>query len=160
MKYDLKVFNMNDLVRSVIEELKQNTEKKGLKLGFEYDNTKIYSVKADREKIKQDLMNIVDNSAKYTPKGEVSVSLTKTVPGKILFAVKDTGIGISKDTIPKLFAKFIRAKNANETNIRGTGLGLFIAKEIVTAHGGRIWVESEGEGKGSQFYVELPEVNS
>lgn len=160
MKYDFQVFNLMDLAKSVIEELKQNVEKKGLKLEFECDASKTYFVKADREKIKQVFMNIIDNSAKYTPKGGVKVSLAKNSFGKILFAVKDTGIGISKNTIPKLFAKFIRAKNANETNIRGTGLGLFIAKEIITAHEGRIWVESEGEGKGSQFYVELNEKKS
>jgi signal transduction histidine kinase len=160
MKYDFKAMDLNDLVKSVIEELKQNVEKKGLKLTYECDTTKTYLVNVDSEKIKQVLMNIIDNSAKYTPKGEVKVSLTKNSSGKTLFAVKDTGIGISKDTIPKLFAKFIRAKNANETNIRGTGLGLFIAKEIITAHEGKIWVESEGEGKGSQFYVELAEKKS
>ena len=61
-----------------------------------------------------------------------------------------------KEVIPKLFSKFSRATNANKTNIRGTGLGLFIAKEVVVAHKGKIWVESEGDGKGSQFIVELP----
>jgi len=159
MKYDFTVFDLKDLVKSVIEELKQNIEKIGLELKFECDVTKSYSVKADLDKLKQVLVNIIDNSAKYTPKGGITVSLTKNSQAKVLFAVKDTGIGISKETIPKLFAKFIRAKNANETNMRGTGLGLFIAKEIINAHSGRIWVESEGEGEGSQFYVELNETN-
>ena len=58
--------------------------------------------------------------------------------------------------MPKLFSKFSRATTANKTNMRGTGLGLFIAKEIVTAHNGQIWVESEGDGKGSVFVVEIP----
>jgi signal transduction histidine kinase len=57
--------------------------------------------------------------------------------------------------VPKLFAKFVRATNANKQNIYGTGLGLYIAKEIVNAHNGRIWAESDGEGKGSTFFIEL-----
>ncbi len=160
MRYDFTNFDLKDLVRSVMDELKQNAEKATLKLSFECDTTKSYPIKADREKLKQVLVNIIDNSIKYTPKGEVKVSLSKDSSGKILFAVKDTGIGISKETISKLFSKFTRAKNANETNIRGTGLGLFIAKEIINAHSGKIWVESGGEGSGSQFYVELTEIRS
>jgi signal transduction histidine kinase len=70
--------------------------------------------------------------------------------------VKDTGIGISKEDIPKLFAKFVRAKDANKTNVIGTGLGLYIAKQMVEAQGGKVWVESEGLGKGSTFFIKLP----
>ena len=68
--------------------------------------------------------------------------------------VKDQGIGIDPAVLPKLFAKFSRAENGNRQNIHGTGLGLYVAKEIVTAHKGKIWAESAGEGKGSTFYVE------
>lgn len=159
MKYDMKNIDLKDLVASAVEELKKNAESKQIKLSFNCDKAKFYPVKADKEKLKQVLMNIIDNSIKYTPKGEVRVSLTEN-NDKVLFSVVDTGIGISKEVIPKLFSKFTRAKNANEANIRGTGLGLFIAKEIITAHHGRIWVESGGEGMGSQFYVELSEASS
>lgn len=159
MKYDMKNIDLKDLAASAVEELKKNAESKQISLSFSCDKAKFYPVKADKEKLKQVLMNIIDNSIKYTPKGEVRVSLAEN-NDKILFSVVDTGIGISKEVIPKLFSKFTRAKNANEANIRGTGLGLFIAKEIITAHHGRIWVESEGEGKGSQFYVELSEAAS
>jgi len=64
---------------------------------------------------------------------------------------------MAPEVLPKLFQKFSRAGNANEANIHGTGLGLYIAKQIVIAHGGRIWAESAGEGQGSQLYVEVPE---
>jgi signal transduction histidine kinase len=111
-------------------------------------------------------MNTVDNSIKYTPEGSIALSLEKMVAkdgpnaGKsvVRFKVADTGVGIRADVIPKLFQKFSRAPKASEANIHGTGLGLFIAKEIMIAHGGRVWAESAGEGKGSQFYVEVPEV--
>lgn len=156
MKYDLKIFDLKGLVQEVINELKPNLDRNKLDLSVTIDQNTEFLVDADRVKIKQVIANIFDNSIKYTPKGSIAISLTKTA-GKILFAIKDTGIGIHKDTIPKLFAKFSRAKDANETNIIGTGLGLYLAKELIKGHNGRIWAESEGQGKGSQFYIELNE---
>ncbi len=69
--------------------------------------------------------------------------------------LKDTGIGIDPEVLPHLFQKWSRASNANKTNIKGTGLGLYVAKEMIEAHHGTIRAESEGEGKGSSFIVEL-----
>lgn len=157
MRYDMKVMDFKELVAEVMNEQKTNIEAKGLKHSVSIDESQTYRIKADPDKFKQVLMNTVDNSTKYTKEGSIEVSLEKTARGTIRFAVKDTGVGIDPAVMPKLFQKFSRAKNANEANIHGTGLGLFIAKEIVAAHGGRMWAESEGEGKGSQFYVEVPE---
>ncbi len=154
MKYDLTLFDLKLLVKSVIDEHKPNINNAGLELYFNADTNSEYNIKADKEKLKQVIANVIDNSVKYTPKGKIEVDL---IHYKDCFRliVKDTGIGISKEVIPKLFSKFSRATNASKTNIRGTGLGLFIAKEIITANKGKIWVESEGEGKGSQFIIEL-----
>jgi signal transduction histidine kinase len=154
MKYEFASIDFKNLVQDVVDQLKPNVEKAGLKLEFKVDHAGTYLMGADKEKIKQVITNIIDNSIKYTPKGGIVVDLSSS-ENMIKLSVKDTGVGISKEVIPKLFLKFSRASNANKTNIRGTGLGLFIAKEIVTAHGGKIWVESQGDGKGSQFYVEL-----
>lgn len=74
---------------------------------------------------------------------------------KILFKLSDSGVGIPKKELPNLFTLFKRAENANKVNVKGTGLGLYIVKKIIEAHGGKVWAESEGEGKGAQFYVEL-----
>ncbi|PIR95113.1 hypothetical protein COT95_00435 [Candidatus Falkowbacteria bacterium CG10_big_fil_rev_8_21_14_0_10_37_6] len=71
-------------------------------------------------------------------------------------SIKDTGIGIPKTEIGKLFKKFSRAKDAARTSTTGTGLGLYIVDKIIQAHKGRIWAESDGKGKGSAFYVEVP----
>ena len=155
MKYDFSAFDFKDLVQSVVDELKPNVEKAGLQLGFNFKPNANYNLTADKEKLKQVVANIVDNSLKYTPEGRVDIGL-EVSSGKIRLSVKDTGIGVSRDVIPKLFSKFSRATTANKTNMRGTGLGLFIAKEIVTAHKGKIWVESDGEGKGAMFVVEIP----
>jgi signal transduction histidine kinase len=155
MKYEFKDLDLKALTEEVIAELKPNVEKTGLKLEFSCDMKASYIINADLDKFKQVMGNLIDNSLKYTPNGSIQVFLSRKA-GSVVFAVKDTGIGMSEKTIPKLFQKFSRADKASETNIRGTGLGLYIAKEIVEAHKGRIWAESEGEGKGSQFYVEIP----
>lgn len=157
MKYAFGPLDWKELTNSVIAELKPNIDKAGLKINFSPNQNESYMINADPDKFKQVIMNVIDNSVKYTKEGSISLSLEKK-DGKIVFAVKDTGIGMDPAIIPKLFDKFIRASNANEANIRGTGLGLYVAKQIVLAHQGRIWAESEGEGKGSQFYVELPEL--
>ena len=75
--------------------------------------------------------------------------------GKILFSVKDTGVGLTKEDKEKLFTEGGKGKNSQKINVDSTGFGLFIAKNIVEAHNGKIWAESEGEGKGSEFWVEL-----
>ncbi len=157
MKYTFEVIDLKDLVQHVIAELKPMIEKTGLTFSFNVNEEKGYMVHADKEKFKQILTNLIDNSVKYTPSGSVTVSIQKN-NGKIVFSVKDTGIGIAEEVMPKLFARFSRAENANKQNIHGTGLGLFVAKQIVEAHKGRIWAESAGEGRGSAFFVELEEV--
>lgn len=155
MKYDLKTLDFKDLLDEVVREQKTNIEAKGLKLNVSVSGNS-FPIKADVDKFKQVIVNTIDNSVKYTPQGSITVSLEKKNKN-IRFAVSDTGVGISPKTMPKLFKKFSRADDASNANIHGTGLGLFIAKEILTAHNGHMWAESEGEGKGSQFYIELPE---
>ena len=87
----------------------------------------------------------------------MTVVLRKTSGGnRALISVKDTGFGMSAQSMQNLFQKFSRAKNVSKLHVDGSGLGLFIAKQIIEAHNGRIWAESAGENKGSQFYVELP----
>jgi len=157
MKYELTEFDFRDLVNEVATELKPNIDAKGLEL-----RTKITEqacpIKADRTKLKQVLNNLVDNSSKYTKTGWLEISVEKKKDNNILFAVKDSGVGISQKTLSQLFQRFSRAKNANDSNILGTGLGLYIAKKMVEANNGKVWAESEGEGKGAQFYVEIPAV--
>ena len=157
MKYDLTPVKLNEFIKGIVGELKPNIDKAGLTLDLVYDSHQKYIAYVDPDKFKQVISNMIDNAIKYTPKGTITLSLEKdSKKGTITVASKDTGIGIAAGVIPKLFEKFSRAESANKINIRGTGLGLFVAKQIVEAHNGKIWVESEGEGKGSQFYVEIP----
>ncbi|OHA88416.1 MAG: hypothetical protein A2653_02520 [Candidatus Zambryskibacteria bacterium RIFCSPHIGHO2_01_FULL_43_25] len=154
MKYDLTDFDLKQLVFEAAEELKPNIEEKGLTLNISAEEGD-YMVNADRGKIKQVIGNLIDNSVKYTSQGSIEVKV-KIVGGKILITTKDTGIGIEREDISKLFSKFTRTKDAHKTDVTGTGLGLYVAKQMIEAHKGRIWVESEGNGRGSTFFVELP----
>lgn len=157
MKYNFVEMDFKDLVKEVVDEQKPNIEAKGLKYSVKMDEKKPCVIKADPDKFKQVIMNIIDNSVKYTKEGSIAISLEKVAAeGVVRFSIMDTGVGITADVLPKLFQKFARATTANEANIHGTGLGLYIAKEIMNAHSGRIWAESAGEGKGSRFYVEMP----
>lgn len=124
-------------------------------------------IQADADLIKLALSNIIGNAIKYTPDGGMITVNAKTGEKQVLFSVKDTGIGINKDEQARIFDRFYTASNTqlhstSKTAFRGGGLGLGLAicKGIIEAHGGRIWVESEGRDEqrlpGSTFYIELP----
>ncbi len=156
MKYDYSIFNLKELVSSIISELKPTIEKAHLDIGFDFDSQDTYIVNADQGKIKQVISNLIDNSIKYTPKGWIKIIINKNKETKkILLTLHDSGVGIRQEVLPNLFAKFTRAPDAGKTNIMGTGLGLFVAKKIIEAHNGKIWAESEGQDKGSTFFIEL-----
>jgi signal transduction histidine kinase len=178
LKYNFEIVDLKTVVDQAIDELRNSIEKKGLKFSFmnqvidQNGSTNVstnsltidsntrsqgrFMVHADKDKMKQVITNLIDNSLKYTPSGSIEMKLIKNTSNrKILFTIKDTGMGIAKDVLPKLFEKFVRSTRANQQNIYGTGLGLYLAKQIVLSHKGRIWAESEGEGKGATFYLEL-----
>lgn len=110
----------------------------------------------DKRRMLFALQILLENAITYTPKGgHVAVSVESNRP-HVYIKVKDTGIGISKDDLPKVFNKFWRSKEAKTTDTEGMGIGLFMAREIVERHDGEIYVESEGVGKGATFTVKLP----
>lgn len=157
MKYEMSDFNLSDIALKITDELRPVALKKGLVMIFRSDCNGSCSTHADIGKTRQVIMNIVDNSMKYTPKGTITVVVHDDVKAKVVrVTVSDTGVGMSTETQGEVFEKFVRAKNANNVNVTGTGLGLYVAKKMVTDMGGRVWAESEGEGKGSQFHIELP----
>jgi signal transduction histidine kinase len=155
MQYNFVSIDIADIVNDVIKEVSPTVHHAGLTLNLNYDTSQKYIVSVDQGKIKQVIFNIIDNSIKYTPKGSINVSITKTTNKKVLISIKDTGVGIKSGVIPQLFKKFTRAPDASDTNILGTGLGLYVADQILKAHDGHTWAQSEGQDKGSQFYIEL-----
>ncbi len=155
MEYDISTFDLYEVAQAVVNELQPNAYKKKIDLSISSDRNKSYNVKADQSKIKQVINNLVDNAIKYTQEGGVKVYLSHQRKRKMIrLSVSDSGMGMSRKTIKKLFQKYSRAQNTED--IQGTGLGLFIAKRMVEAQKGKVWAESDGEGKGSTFYVELP----
>ncbi len=159
MKYEFGPVDLKKIVQDLLAQLKPNADQKHLALLFSDDGSSQFFVRADQEKIRQVVMNLIDNATKYTEKGWVKVTLGKSSPKTIRLSVADTGIGITKELAGRLFEKFSRGTNSTKYHANSTGLGLYVAKEIVKAHDGQIWVESEGDGKGSVFQLELPTVH-
>lgn len=155
VEYKTESFDLKKVLLPTIEEQKKIAEGKGLSFGVHINENDNFEIKGDIEQIGHALHNLIDNSIKYTISGGIDVSLEKK-DGRILFSVKDTGVGIDPADRPQLFTEGIRGKNALKVNVESTGYGLFIVKKIVEAHHGRVWVESQGIGKGSVFYIELP----
>ncbi|MBI1803803.1 MAG: GAF domain-containing protein [Ignavibacteriae bacterium] len=110
-------------------------------------------IKGDQAKLRQVIQNLVNNAIKYSPRGgKVTVAVEEQSPEQILVSVTDEGIGIPPDKIEKLFQKFSRVDSGEANQIKGAGLGLWICREIVEAHGGKIWIESEiGQGSTVKF---------
>jgi signal transduction histidine kinase len=157
MKYEMTPFDMEKASNDLTRDLGITAEKKGLSLVFSTDKKAPYTVNGDMEKIRQVILNLIDNSIKYTEKGTISVLLSKdSASHMIRLAITDTGLGISPEEKEKLFQKFSRGAGG-KTNTGGSGLGLYLAKTIAEAHGGRITIDSPGTGLGSTFTIELKE---
>ena len=156
MEYIFESVDMAELIEGVLEEMKVTIDRSGLDISFNTDEIEGYVVNADSGKLRQVVSNIVDNAVKYTPQGNVHLFLRKDKDNKkIHLTITDTGVGMSEETINKLFEKFSRADSANKVNTGGSGLGLYVAKEIMKKHEASIWTESPGEGKGSTFHLEF-----
>lgn len=146
-------FDLGKSVSVVVDGFVPHASQKNLYLKKEFDQPDLQVI-ADETKLKEVIGNLIDNSIKYTPTGGITVSVAKH-NGMGRVTISDTGVGIPKETIPHLFQKFSRA-DAQKMNLKGTGLGLFLGKQFIEGMGGKIWVESGGEGQGSRFIVEVP----
>lgn len=155
MQYVFVSTDLSKMVATLFGEMKISAESKHLDFALEMDVEDTFTVNADAGKLKQVFLNLVDNSIKYTPSGFVHMSLVRNrEKNTVTFSVKDSGVGVGLEAKEKLFQKFNRGEGG-KLNTGGSGIGLYLAKEIAEAHEGRIWAESKGEGMGSQFYVEL-----
>lgn len=155
MQYNIADFDLIDTIEEITEIYKNLATRKGLKFIQDFNSDYAVKIKGDKEKIKQAIINLFDNAIKYTNEGSITISIKKDEE-KALLCIQDTGIGIKPDELNWIFNKFVRASNAEDTDVTGSGLGLFIAREIVVSNKGKIWVESKGQGKGSKFCVEFP----
>jgi len=153
--YKPALVEFEPIVQFVVDSYREEAEKKKIKIEFRKPKEKSRRAMLDIEKIRLAVENLIENAIKYTPPGgRITVSL-KNAPKEIELSVRDSGVGIPKDQQKRVFIKFFRGANVVRMETEGTGLGLFITKNIIDSHGGRIWFESE-EGKGSSFYFALP----
>ncbi len=146
-------------VESLIENLKRelsiSAKEKSIYLQFLKPSKKLPKVMADKGKLEEAILNVIDNAIKYTNKGGVTVKVEKQNK-EILISVIDTGEGMNEKDLSKIFERFSRGNAGNWLHSEGAGLGLFITKKFIEMHNGKVWAESQGEGKGCQFYIKIP----
>ena len=151
---DFEDVNVDEVIRSSLEALKSKAMEKGLKVSFK-QSPRDKIITASRFLLEQMFINLIDNAVKYTPDdGEIGIEIIDQVKD-LEIEIYDTGIGIPKDSLPRIFERFYRVDKTRSRKMGGTGLGLSIVKHIVIVHGGKIDVKSE-EGKGSRFSIILP----
>ena len=144
-----------ELVQDVVLSYKVQAQQRNIVLVFDPPKEKFPKVLVDKEKMLLVIHNLVDNSLRYSPPGgKVQVALSQNKK-EVVFSIEDFGIGIPEEQKARLFEKFFRASNAKQTYTEGTGLGLYLSKNIIEAHEGKIWAESK-VGQGSTFSFSLP----
>ncbi|MDD2697088.1 MAG: ATP-binding protein [Candidatus Pacebacteria bacterium] len=146
-----------NVVQFVVNSYQDEVKRKNITLEFKKPRTKLPRITIDVEKVRLAIQNLLDNAVRYTPSGgKITISLESLNEGKeIQLSIKDTGVGIPEDQKERVFTKFFRAANVMRMETEGSGLGLFITKNIIEAHGGKIWFESK-EGEGTTFFFSIP----
>jgi len=143
------------IVKTMVQSYQDLAAQKGIKLQEEVASGKVPRVLVDEEKIRLAVQNLIENAIHYTPRGgEVTVRVLHDTK-EVKLEVADTGMGIPEQQKKRVFEKFFRASNAKTVDTEGSGLGLYLVNNIITAHGGKVWFESE-EGKGTTFTFTLP----
>ena len=153
LKLNLELIDLNEKIRTVVnDELSAIPQGKELKITFDQRESTPLLVRGDKSRLFEVLSNLIRNAIKFTDSGgTITVTAEKTATkNEAIVSIKDTGKGIDREILPRLFTKFA-SKSEN-----GTGLGLFLSKAIIEAHGGRIWAENNNEEKGATFRFRLP----
>lgn len=152
---NLVLFDIGELIQSVVNNYKEKAKIKGIEIEFKKPKEQLPKVMIDVKEMKTAIRNIIDNAVRYTfSPGKIKISLEKNKK-EIEIQIADNGMGIPQNEQKKVFTKFFRASNITQIDTEGTGLGLYIAKNIIEAHGGKIWFESE-KNKGTTFYFTIP----
>jgi signal transduction histidine kinase len=162
LRLEKELFNLNDIIIDNVETIKRqflliDNDDSTTSLEILYDKTSgdaaadVY-LEADKRRISQVIYNLLHNAIKFTNEGSINISVKRKIDDNkvIVVSVEDTGIGIDPEILPRLFTKFATK------SVTGTGLGLFISKSIVEAHGGKMWAENNADGKGATFAFSLP----
>jgi PAS domain S-box-containing protein len=151
---NFKAFEVMEEVTSITSTL---ASEKNLSLFIDETSERDVEIYADRTRLRQVMINLVNNAIKFTDAGKVSLKVVSWPGARILISVQDTGIGIAPDKLDAIFQEFTQVDSSSTRKAGGTGLGLPISRRLVEMHGGRLWAESTGiPGEGSTFFVELP----
>jgi signal transduction histidine kinase len=155
LKLSKTSFELNDKIKTVLNDIEHGNDNEGNNNKILFEPKELITVFADRDRIYQVLTNLLNNALKFTKNGTITVNTslnnnTNNHNKEVIVTIIDTGIGIPPEIEPKLFSKFVTTSN------QGTGLGLFISKGIIEAHGGRIWAENNSNGVGARISFSLP----
>jgi signal transduction histidine kinase len=149
--------NLNDLILEVLKDYVDKQKSQMVKIVYDFKNICDVIIEADRDRVAQVICNLLDNALKFTEARQMIFLIVDKKKDKeegkeqVIVSVKDTGNGISNEILPKLFSKFTTGSSSS-----GTGLGLYICKNIIQAHDGKIWAENEPDGNGATFRFALP----
>lgn len=155
IQYNFEPTQLEPIIVDLVEMFKSSANEKNLTLDIHLPKTALPLITVDPNKIKEVVSNLIDNSIKYTKVGGTTVTLERT-PLTARIIISDTGIGIHPEDMKNLFQKFLRSKETTKMVVSGAGLGLYVGKSFIEAHGGTIWAESDGPDKGARFIIELP----
>jgi signal transduction histidine kinase len=155
------VIDLGELARECVElaRTRSHLDEQALQFGVTLNQDEPAMVVGDADELRAAVSNLIDNAIKYSDKGvDVSVEIASTPNNRVAVRVTDRGMGIPRGELKQIFKRFYRAPRRVATRVKGAGLGLFIVRSIVSKHGGRTFAESEGEGLGSVFTIELPRI--
>lgn len=154
IEMNLEKIDLASLILDLKKEFMIKAEEKKLYLRFKTPKS-LPKILVDKMKIRQVILNIIDNAIRYTHKGGIEIRI-KEYNSKIRIIIQDTGEGLTREEKSVLFSSFSRGSAGTKFWTGGTGLGLYVAKNFIDLHKGKIWAESEGKSKGTAFYIELP----
>lgn len=156
MNLNIEAFNLQEIIEEVTSITSPMASERNLALFIERDSDHEVKINADKIRIRQVMINLINNAIKFTEQGKISIRAARE-DNHVLISVKDTGIGIPHDHLEAVFQEFTQVDTSTTRKVGGTGLGLPISRRLIEMHGGRLWAESSGiNGEGSIFYVFLP----
>jgi PAS domain S-box-containing protein len=157
MNLNPELFKVHEVFAEVTSITSTLASEKSLSLSIECDSDQNVEIYADRTRLRQVMINLVNNSIKFTDQGQIALNVSPMEGARVRISVSDTGMGIPPENLESIFQEFTQVDSSTTRKAGGTGLGLPISRRLVEMHGGRLWAESTGNsGEGSTFFVELP----